>query len=903
VIIAEDQYLAHYGILRKSGRYPWGSGGSQSTRNRSYLDHLDMLRKQGLSDTEIARGLGITRNQLTAARTIALNQQTQERINQAQRLKDKGLSNSAIGERMGGLNESTVRSLLAPGRKDRAAVLTATADMLERQVQEKKWVDVGRGVEASLPISDGGRFGISKDKMQAAIGILEEKGYKVHTLKTPQVTAKDQQTTYKVLAMPGTTQKDAWLHRREIQQINEYSEDSGHSWFAPKPPISVSSRRVGVNYAEDGGGKADGVIYVRPGVKDLSLGSAKYAQVRIAVDGTHYLKGMAMYKDDLPEGTDLVFNTNKASTGRKKDAMKEMEKDIHGNVDENNPFGAQIKRQITTKDSSGKEKVSSAMNIINEEGDWETWSKSISSQVLSKQTPALAKTQLNMTYERRVSDFEAINSLTNPAVKKKLLETFADETDAAAVDLKAISFPSQATKVILPISSLKPSEIYAPTYRDGTRLALVRFPHGGTFEIPELTVNNRNREAKKLIGVQAPDAIGIHHKVAERLSGADFDGDHVLTIPNARGTIKTSPPLEGLKGFDPHASFPKYPGMIPINAVKGRDQIEMGKITNLIADMTIKGATDEEKARAIRHSMVVIDADKHELDYKGSAAANGIAQLKTKYQGSSRSGASTLITRAGAEQRVEQRKPRRASMGGPVDPVTGKKVFEPTGRTFVNRKGEVVKKTVSSKRLAETDDAFTLSSGTPIELEYAEHSNKLKSLANQARKESVGIKPAPRSPSATKVYANEVASLDAKLNIALKNAPLERQAQVIADAQISQKRQANPEMDESTLKKVKNQTLAEARVRTGAGKTRIEITQKEWDAIQAGAISNHKLSQILTNSDLDTVKKLATPKPKATLTGTQRLRAQQMLKSGYTQIEVADQLGIPLSTLKVGINE
>ena len=66
------------------------------------------------------------------------------------------------------------------------------------------------------------------------------------------------------------------------------------------------------------------MIYVRPGVKDLRIGDKRYGQVRIMVDGTHYLKGMAVYKDDLPPGKDIVFNTNKHNTGRKKDAMKEL---------------------------------------------------------------------------------------------------------------------------------------------------------------------------------------------------------------------------------------------------------------------------------------------------------------------------------------------------------------------------------------------------------------------------------------------------------------------------------------------------------------------------------------------------------------------------------------------------
>jgi predicted transcriptional regulator len=535
VIRSEEDHLEHYGILRRSGRYPWGSGSSQSTRNRSFLDTVDNLKKQGMSESKIAEGFGITTTQLRASKTIALNQQKQEKISQAQRLKDKGYSNVKIGERMG-INESSVRALLAPGETDKVNVLNSTADMLKRQVADKKYIDVGRGVELDLPISDGGNIGISPDKLKTAVSMLQEEGYKVHYVKIPQLgTGKD--TTRKVLSAPDVPYSEVYKNRADIKLISEHSEDHGRTFSDIRPPTSISSRRVGINYAEDGGGKNDGVIYVRPGVKDLDLGKSNYAQVRIAVDGTHYLKGMAMYKDDLPEGTDLVFNTNKASTGRKKDAMKEMEKKVDGSVDMSNPFGATIKRQ------------SGHMNIVNEEGDWDNWSRTLSSQVLSKQSPALAKQQLNMTYERRLTEFDDISHLTNPSVRKKLLETFSDETDSASVHLKAAALPGQATKVILPVNSVKEHQIYAPTFQDGTRVVLIRFPHGGTFEIPELTVNNRNPEAKKILGTSAQDAVGIHHKVAERLSGADFDGDHVLVIPNNRGSIKHTPALEGLKGL------------------------------------------------------------------------------------------------------------------------------------------------------------------------------------------------------------------------------------------------------------------------------------------------------------------------------------------------------------------
>ena len=905
IVKQEDRHFAHYGTPRHSGRYPWGSGGNETTRNRSFLDAVDALKSKGLSDAEIAKGMNITTTQLKARRSIAVNAKKIDQVRQAQRLADKGLSNVAIGERME-LNESTVRSLLTPGRIDKLNVLHATSSKIKEEVEKSKYVDIGVGVENQM--------GISKDKLATAVAMLEDEGYKKHYIKVPQATNPGKFTTIKVLTKDDVPYSEVYRNRGEIKQIGSFSEDGGRTYLGLHPPMSVNSKRIGINYAEDGGTAADGVIYVRPGVKDVSIGSSKYAQVRIAVDGTHYLKGMAMYKDDLPEDVDLVFNTNKSRSLSKKDVMKEM------TDDPDNPFGAQIKRQIVVKDSSGVEHLTSAMNVVNEEGDWDKWSKTVSSQVLSKQSPALAKSQLDMTFERRLDEYEAISKLTNPTVRKKLLNTFADSTDSAAVHLKAAAFPSQATKVLLPIKSMKPTEVFAPTFSNGTRVALVRFPHAGTFEIPELTVNNRNREALKVIGNAAPDAIGIHHQVAEHLSGADFDGDHVIVIPNNRKQIKTTPALEGLKGFDPNHSYPPYDGMRTIDGgvyhaatgkvdyegrapVSSRKQQEMGKITNLIADMSIHGADADDLARAVRHSMVVIDSEKHNLDFKASAAANGIAQLKAKYQGNARSGASTLITKAGSRIDVPVRKPRPASQGGPIDPVTGKKVYVETGETHVNRKGQTVPSMQRSEKLVETDDAGTLSSGTRIEKVYVEHSNKLKALANTARKEMVATKSTPYSKSAKATYSNEVATLDAKLNLALKNAPLERQAQAIASAVVSQKRQANPDMVAEDVTKIRNQAIAEARVRTGAGKTRIEPTQSEWDAIQAGAISNHKLEQILTNSDLDAIKKLATPKQELLMTTTKKARATQMLASGYTQAEVASALGVSLTTLKTGISK
>jgi hypothetical protein len=884
VIRTEEDHLAHYGILRRSGRYPWGSGNSETTRNRSFLDVIDMHRKDGMSEAEIARGYGITTTQLRAAKSIAGAQQRQERILATQRLKDKGWSNVEIARRQN-RNESSVRADLAPGAKDKADALQTTANMLKKHVDEKKYIDIGGGVHLSV--------GVTRTHLDTAVAILREKGYEVHNIHVMQV-GTGKYTTVRVLAKPGTTLTEVNKNRAQIKQIDERSDDYGrHFDGGTQPPLSISSRRIGVNYKEDGGAAADGVIYVRPGVDDIRLGSKRYGQVRIAVDGTHYLKGMAVYRDDLPAGVDLMVNTNKSSTGRKKDVMKKL------TDDPDFPFGS-IVSQIHGPDG----KVNSAMNLVNEEGDWDKWSRNLSSQMLSKQSPKLAVQQLGITYDRRQREFQEISSLTNPTVRKELLNKFADSTDSAAVHLKAASLPRQATKVILPINSIKPGEIYAPSMRDGERVALVRFPHGGTFEIPQLTVNNRNREARKILGTAAQDAVGIHHTVAKRLSGADFDGDTVLVIPNDKKQVESTPALDGLKNFDP--MIYKIPKDSPIPLIdSARKQREMGKISNLITDMTIHGANSEEKARAIRHSMVVIDAEKHNLDFRQSEKDNGIRTLKEKYQGGPRAGAQTLISRAKAKVYIPQTRPRPMSKGGPVDPVTGKKVFELTGRQIPVRgkPGQFKPRLQRSKRLAEIGDAFVLSSGTKMEAIYAGHSNKLKALANQARKDAVHTKPAPYSESAKKVYAKEVASLTAKLNIAEKNAPRERQAQRLASAHISQKRQANPQMQPEDIKKIKQQALNEYRIRTGAKKTKIIITQAEWDAIQAGAISTHKLEKILSNSDIDTVKALALPKHAPKMTSANLARAKSMLTSGYTQAEVADALGVGLTTLKVGLSE
>lgn len=891
-----DDELMHYGTPRHSGRYPWGSGENPYQSSTGLYGMAKQLKSQGMSDKEIAESFGMSTREYKSAYSNAKNEVRAANRAEALRLKDKGYSNTAIGKRMG-VNESTVRSWMDEDIAERSSISKNTAKALKSAVDDKKYIDIGGGVENQM--------GISRTALDNAVKMLKDEGYTVHYIQTEQL-GTGHKTSIKVLAPPDTTYSEVWNHKADIEFPGFHSEDKGRTIDKIGKPVSISSKRIKINYAEEGGKDKDGVIELRRGVDDISLGKAKYAQVRIAVDGTHYLKGMAMYRDDMPDGVDIIFNTNKAKgtpmLGEKDNSvLKPMKKD------QDNPFGATIKgerelilAQRYYTDKNGK-RQQSALNIVNEEGDWNTWRKSLSSQMLSKQSPMLAKKQLKLAYDLKQDEFDSIMKLENPVIRQQLLDKFADGCDSASVHLKAAGLPRQASKVILPFPSMKENEVYAPSFRDGEEVVLIRYPHGGTFEIPRLKVNNKVPDAKKTLH-NAQDAIGINAKVAERLSGADFDGDTVLVIPTSTAKIKTSKPLDGLKDFDPQRDYKAYPGMPEVKGSGFNKQQQMGNVSNLITDMTIKGATPDELARAVRHSMVIIDAEKHNLNYKQSAIDNNIAELKKKYQGGSNRGASTIISRASATAYVPVRKEITNTKYMTDDEKKryskGEKIYRETGETYISKKtGKEVKRISKSTKMAETSDANTLSSGYLIETVYSEHANKLKALANKARAESRSTEYIPYSKEAHVKYKDQVDSLNSKLNIALKNRPLERKAQLVANAKVKNVYAANPDMDSDDLKKLKGRCLTEARLQTGASKQQIKIEPKEWEAIQAGAISTNKLKSIVQNSDLDVLKQLAMPREMRGVTPAQESRIKVLESRGYTLAEIADAVGVSTGTI------
>lgn len=884
-----EEILMHYGMPRRSGRYPWGSGDNPYQHSGDFLSRIDELKSQGLRETEIAEHLGLTTTQLRTQMSLAKDERRSLQVATAKGLREKGYSLNEIAEKMGFANDSSVRSLLNENSEARMNQARTTADFLKKMIDEKGMIDVGTGVEREL--------GISREKLNQALYILEMEGYPVYGGGVPQVTNPGKQTNIKVICPPGTEHREIYDFDN-VHSVKDYdqilSEDGQKIRPAFQYPESMDSSRLKINYAEDGGIQKDGVIEIRRGVDDLSLGDSHYAQVRIMVDGTHYLKGMAVYSDDLPDGVDVLFNTNKKAGTPMTDVLKKIKDDP------DNPFGSLIKEhggQSYYIDKDGNEKLS-LINKRAEEGDWGEWSDHLPSQFLSKQSITLINKQLGLATADKVAEYDEICALTNPTVKKTLLKSFADDCDSAAVHLQAAALPRQKYQVILPLTTIKDTEVYAPNYKNGEQVALIRYPHGGTFEIPVLTVNNKQPEGKKVLGNTPKDAIGINSKVAERLSGADFDGDTVMVIPTG-GKIKitSTHPLKGLEGFDPKEKYGPDSTTQPYKRMKNT-QTEMGKVSNLITDMTLKGATEDELARAVRHSMVVIDAEKHNLDYKRSEQDNGIASLKKKYQGrvkdgKYKEGAATLISRAKSEVSVPKRK------GSPTINEDGSLSYKTADDlTYVDKKtGKTKTRTQASTQMAETKDARTLSSGTPQEEAYASYANKMKSLANQARKEMVSTGKIPYSASAKAAYQNEVDSLNAKLNVALKNAPRERQAQVIANATVAAKKQANPDMTNAEIKKANQQALTAARKQVGAERKPVVITDREWEAIQAGAISESKLTQILNNADIDSLRQRATPRATTTLSTAKQNKIASMSASGYSTSEIAEALGISTSTV------
>ena len=908
----EELYLMHYGRGKEdgapgrgSGRYPLGSGENpnQHVPHKAWsYEETQKLRAQGLTDKEISEYFGLKQTDFRRKQSVAKNQKIAEDRATVMKLRyDRQMSFRAIEEKTG-IPASQARALLKDSVEKKLAADQKTMEILREQIEKKGHIDVGSGTEQYLGVSD--------TKLKQMVKNLNDEGYVLSHPKVEQA-GTGYNTSLLVLSKKDTPKGYIYNHLDEIKTIDDLNiVGDGEKKHVKEmhDPVSLSSDRLAVVYAEDGGTNKDGVIELRRGVQELSLGDNNYAQVRIAVDGTHYLKGMAVYADDLPDGIDVRFNTNKHKgtpicnpDPDGKSVLKPL-KDATGV----NVFGATIKKQNDWTDEDGTEHHG-LVNIVKESGDWAKQQKTLASQMLSKQSTELAKRQLGIDFDFRKQQYDDICALTNPAVKQKMLRSFADECDAAAVHLKGAAMPRQAWNVILPMTTLKENEIYAPQFKDGETVVCIRYPHEGRYQIPQLTVNNRNAEGKRIITPGAIDAVGISAKAAERLSGADFDGDTVLVIPNnakpnGKRDIKTDPELEGLKGFDAKERYPGYKGMKVMT--HAQTQKEMGVISNLITDMTIQGATSSELARATRHANCIIDAEKHKLNWRLSEKENGIKELKAKYQPkdpvTGEGGAQTLLSRAKNPVYVHK---RMTNQEYEIDKATGKKIWKEEKPYTDWKTGEQRYRTEKSYQMKEHEDARDLISkrNTRIEQVYAEYANNCKDLANKARYELVHTENQKYDKNAAKEYAEEVNSLKRKLNTALKNAPRERQAQIIANSEVKSKIDAAKSVgDEPTKAEIRKWTakaIDPAREKTGAKKNRVTFTDREWEAIQKGAIPHTQVVKLLNNADEKDYKARATPKERTAMTPAKVSKAKSLAKAGYTLNEISEYLGVSASTI------
>ena len=892
----DDLYLEHYGTKYHSGRYKYGSGEDPYQHDpHGFYSRYRKLKAAGYSEHDLAEEFGLTSGQLRARVSAAKEQERLERINDILKLKKQGLSNVEIGQKLG-INESVVRSTINADKQNKIGQATATANMLKEQVDAKGVIDVGAGVNIEC--------GVSETKWDTAVQMLQDQGYEVHNIKVEQATNKGKYTTVKVLCEPGTKWEEVYYDLDKIQSINTYSPNGGDNFEPLRAPKSIDSSRVYIRYAEDGGADRDGTIELRPGVDDLTMGGSAYSQVRIGVDDELYCKGMAFYNDNIPDGYDIVVNSNK-KRGTPIEKVLKPYKD-----DPENPFGALIKAngQSYYIDENG-EKQLGVVNKLKEEGDWDDYGKNLASQFLGKQDKQLIKQQLDLTLQGKRNEFDDIMTCENEAIKQELLYSFADDCEAAAVHLKASPLPGQSTKVILPITSLKDNECYCPSLPDGQEVCLVRYPHGGTFEIPRLTNNLRSAEGKSKIGNSAIDVIGINGNAASVLSGADFDGDTAIVIPTGgnRASIKTST-LEALAGFDPKDAYPYQEGQKePWKKGSRTEQIQMGMVSNLITDMTIQGAPPDDIAKAVKHSMVVIDTGKHKLNYHQSEIDNDIQSLKNKYQGGG--GASTLLSKASSEYRIPEVKYDK------INKETGEKEHVYTNRSYPNNKkvknedgtyswinkGTVVAET-KSKKMLEYKDAFELSSGTEVESLYANFANGLKSLALQARKEAISTKPYKVEKSTKDLYSEEISSLQNKLKNALTNAPRERMAQVKASSAVMKFKKENEDYIKEDRDKLANRTLQSARENLGASMSSdkgrsIKLTDKEWKAINDKAVSAAFVKQVMRYTSDEEVKKYAMPKKELIISDGKKAMMKSMSNQGYTLAEIADALGVSATTV------
>ena len=285
---SEEKSLTHYGMPRRSGRYPWGSGEDPYQHSIDFLGRVEEMRKNKFTytdkdgktwtgDNAIAKSMGLTSSEFRIELSLCNSERRMKQVARAQSLRDDGLGYTEIGRLMG-VRESTVRSWLEEKAAAKMVEARLTADFIQDQVDKYGMVDVGKGAAAELRISN--------ERMKEALYILENNGYPVYGGGIPNVTNPGKQLNQTVVCKPGTKANEIYDFSK-VHALNEdrYITRDGGETFVKKfqYPASMDSKRMMIRYNEEGGLEKDGIVEIRRNVPDLSLGESRYAQVRILV--------------------------------------------------------------------------------------------------------------------------------------------------------------------------------------------------------------------------------------------------------------------------------------------------------------------------------------------------------------------------------------------------------------------------------------------------------------------------------------------------------------------------------------------------------------------------------------------------------------------------------------------
>ena len=179
-----EDYIEHYGMPRRSGRYPWGSGENPYQHAVDFIGRVEQMRKDGFSyidedgkvwtgDTGIAKSMGLTTTEFRTELSICKNERRAYNVATAKSLKEDGLGETEIARRMSerlgkDINESTVRSWLDKDSENRMNTAKEKAQYIKEQIDKKGIVEIGAGVDRQL--------GISPEMMKQVKYILDRDG-------------------------------------------------------------------------------------------------------------------------------------------------------------------------------------------------------------------------------------------------------------------------------------------------------------------------------------------------------------------------------------------------------------------------------------------------------------------------------------------------------------------------------------------------------------------------------------------------------------------------------------------------------------------------------------------------------------------------------------------------------